>query len=260
MGCSGVKTNTKFKNITITINDIKDIEDRPELLFEEFLSQEELYKLCNKKLKKLKKLDLRKNELINISILKDLKVEKLIILNLSYNQIKIINDNNNSSKYYDFPQLKELNLSYNNLINIDGLKSFKTPKLQILNLSYNQISIIIDNNNSSKYYDFPQLEELNLSNNQLTNIYELKSFNAPNLIKLDISYNHFKDNNLASNIEVFKFHFVDFPKLDIFDNYFYTEKYMENGNIENISKINNKNIGSQINNPIVSSYKLSSNE
>jgi len=174
MGCSGVKTNPEFVKMTIAIEDIKDIEDRCELPFNEFLRQEELYKLYNKKLKKLKNLDLKKNELIDISILKDLKAEKLQILNLSYNQIKIITDNNNSSKYYDFPQLKELNLNYNNLTNIDGLKSFKAQKLQILNLSYNQISIIIENNNSSKYHDFPQLEELNLSNNQLTNIYELK--------------------------------------------------------------------------------------
>ena len=261
MGCSGVKTNSEFVKMTIAIEDIKDIEDRPELSFNESLRQEELYKLCNKKLKKLKMLDLRKNELINISILKDLKAKKLQILNLSENKINIITDDNNSSKYYDFPQLKELNLSNNNLTNIDGLKSFKTPKLQILNLSHNQISIIIDNNNSSKYHDFPQLEELNLSNNQLTNIYELKSFNAPNLIKLDISFNHFKEKNLALNKEIFKFNFVNFPKLDIFDNYFYTENYIENGNgVEAINKINNKIIESQINNPIVSSYKLSSND
>ena len=78
---------------------------------------------------------------------------------------------------------------------------------------------------------------------------------------MDINYNHFKENNLASNIEIFKFHFVDFPKLDSFENYFYTEKFIENGNcVEFISKINNKIIESQINNPIVSSYKLSSNE
>ena len=75
MGCSGVKTKSEFVKMTIAIEE----EDRSELLFSETLRQEELFKLCNKKLKKLKKLDLRKNKLIDISILKDLKAEKLQI-------------------------------------------------------------------------------------------------------------------------------------------------------------------------------------
>jgi len=75
MGCSGVKTKSEFVKMTIAIEE----EDRSELLFSETLRQEELFKLYNKKLKKLKKLDLRKNKLIDISILKDLKAEKLQI-------------------------------------------------------------------------------------------------------------------------------------------------------------------------------------
>jgi len=259
MGCSGPIDNSHYEDLTITIEDIK--EDKIIISLVGILRQEEIFKLCNKKFKKLKQLNLSQNDLTNISELKDLKAPKLQILDLSHNLITIITDGNNSSKYYDFPQLEELNLSNNKLININGLKSFKTPKLKKIDLSHNLITIITDNNNSPKYYDFPQLEELNLSNNSLMNICELKSFKAPNLKILDISFNNFKDFYLAPNIESFKLNFDDFPKLDNFNNLFYTEKFVEIENrAESNNKINNKIIEDQINNPIVSSYKLSSNE
>ena len=198
MGCSRTKFKSESEIITITIKDI------PKLSLEGICRQEDLCELCNKKFKKLKELNLSNNDLIDISLLKDLKAPKLKKIELSHNQIKIISDNKNSSKYYYFPQLEELNLSYNNL----------------------------------------------------TNVYELKEFKAPNLKILNISFNHFNDNNLVQSIDIFKLKF-DFPKLEQLNNLFYNEKYVER--IESNSKINNKIIENQINNPIVSSYKLTSN-
>ena len=198
MGCSGPKTNS---SIILTIRDI------PILSLPGICRQEDFFELCNKK----------------------------------------------------FIKLKELNLSNNDLIDISPLKDLKAPKLKKIDLSHNQIRIISDNKNSSKYYDFPQLEELNLSYNNLTNIYELKALKTPNLKTIDISFNHFNDINLAQNIDIFKFNF-DFPKLENFNNLLYTEKYAIIGNRnEYNNKINNKIIEDQINNPIESSYKLSSN-
>ena len=198
MGCSGPKTNS---SIILTIRDI------PILSLPGICRQEDFFELCNKK----------------------------------------------------FIKLKELNLSNNDLIDISPLKDLKAPKLKKIDLSHNQIRIISDNNNSSKYYDFPQLEELNLSYNNLTNIYELKALKTPNLKTIDISFNHFNDINLAQNIDIFKFNF-DFPKLENFNNLLYTEKYAIIGNRnEYNNKINNKIIEDQINHPIESSYKLSSN-
>ena len=198
MGCSGPKNNS---SIILTIRDI------PILSLPGICRQEDFFELCNKK----------------------------------------------------FIKLKELNLSNNDLIDISPLKDLKAPKLKKIDLSHNQIRIISDNKNSSKYYDFPQLEELNLSYNNLTNIYELKALKTPNLKTIDISFNHFNDINLAQNIDIFKFNF-DFPKLENFNNLLYTEKYAIIGNRnEYNNKINNKIIEDQINNPIESSYKLSSN-
>jgi len=194
MGCSGPETNSSF---------IPTIRDIPRLSLQGIFRQEDFSELCN----------------------------------------------------IQFKKLKELNLSNNDLIDISPLKDLKAPKLKKIDLSHNQIRIISDNNNSSKYYDFPQLEELNLSYNNLTNIYELKALKAPNLKIIDISFNHFNDINLAQNIDIFKFNF-DFPKLENFNNLLYTEKYAIIGNR---NEYNNKIIEDQINNPIESSYKLSSN-
>jgi len=194
MGCSGPETNSSF---------IPTIRDIPRLSLQGIFRQEDFSELCN----------------------------------------------------IQFKKLKELNLSNNDLIDISPLKDLKAPKLKKIDLSHNQIRIISDNNNSSKYYDFPQLEELNLSYNNLTNIYELKALKAPNLKIIDISFNHFNDINLAQNIDIFKFNF-DFPKLENFNNLLYTEKYAIIGNR---NEYNNKIIEHQINNPIESSYKLSSN-
>jgi Leucine-rich repeat (LRR) protein len=199
MGCSGSKIISESEKITVIIKDI------PKLSLRGILRQEDLSELCNKKFKKLKELNLSKNDLIDISFLKELNA----------------------------------------------------PKLKKIDLSFNQIKNIIDDKNFSKYYNFPQLEELNLSNNNLIDIYEFKAFKAPNLKILDISFNHFNNINLAQNIEVFKFNF-DFPKLEQFNNSFCTEKNIERTGFN--KEINNKIIENQINNPIVSSFKLSSKE
>ena len=141
-----------------------DIKDKPTLSLEGIFRQEDFLELCNKEFTKLKWLILSKNDLIDISPLKDLKAPNLRKIDLSNNQIKNITDNNNSSKYYNFPQLEELDLSYNMLTNIYDLKAFNTPKLKIIDISFNNFN---DNNLTQnidifKYnFNFPILSKFN---------------------------------------------------------------------------------------------------
>ena len=158
MGCNETKTKSDSEKITITI------ADKPILLLGGILRQEDLFELCNNNFKKLEELNLSKNDLIDISPLKELKAPKLKKLDLSNNKIENLTGTTNSLKEYNFPQLEELNLSYNNLTNIYELKAFIAPNLKILDISFNQFDNInlAQNIDIFKFnFNFPKLEQLN---------------------------------------------------------------------------------------------------
>jgi Leucine-rich repeat (LRR) protein/GTPase SAR1 family protein len=146
-----------------------------------------------KDLKYLSELDLRKNELENISHLKELM--NLTSLNLSLNKLTDI------SPLKEFVNLSSLNLSSNYLSDISPLKDLKN--LTILDLGYNPLGDIsllkklvnlssLDlsyNHNSdiSPIKELVNLSNLCLSSNQLSDISFLKDLK--NLKTLDLRFN-----------------------------------------------------------------------
>ena len=111
---------------------------------------------------------------INYKIISILDIPADIVdLNLSGRLTKI-------SDFYSFCNmtflyLENLNLSNNNLLDISELKKLKAPKLKILDLSYNNIN----NLDIFKELDFP-LEELYLKGNQIN---EIEIFEKADILK-----------------------------------------------------------------------------
>ena len=132
--------------------------------------------------KNIKSIDFSKSDLIDkdIKLLKNLFKPNLIFLDLSNNNINNINELIINDLLYN---VKDLNLSYNNIADISFLSKCKLTNLEILNLSNNKISII----------DFFQLDstlgklaKLNLSHN---NINKLVKINIQNLRELNLLEN-----------------------------------------------------------------------
>ncbi|XP_015921332.2 leucine-rich repeat and fibronectin type-III domain-containing protein 5-like [Parasteatoda tepidariorum] len=93
------------------------------------------------------------------------KVENLITLNFSYNEIRLIY----SSVFNSFPNLEELDLSHNALTSIEGIFTEQTG-LELLDLSWNSIQ--------------------SLSPDFFTHLWNLKTFNIKyNLIKTMVKWN-----------------------------------------------------------------------
>ena len=113
-------------------------------------------------------------------------------LQLNGNEIKInLNGKNITNIEFDllsgveFKNLEELNISNNNLTNIDSLKNFKSPKLKKIDLSFNKLNDIsvfkeISENNKN-------IEIINLNDNLIKNadIFKQKIFPKIKIINLD---------------------------------------------------------------------------
>ena len=139
-------------------------------------------KHLNKNIKSLSKIKFNDLQSINfqncaiedevINTIQNIFTSKLIYLNLSENKLTNLQI---FSKDNIFNNLNELNLSHNNIEEINLLMSGKFVNLKKLHLSYNKISNIkcLDN---SLYFN--NLEELDLSDN---NIRELNRINIPSL-------------------------------------------------------------------------------
>ena len=158
MGYGGTKTKSESEKITITI------ADKQKLSLEGILRQEDLFELCNNNFRKLEELNLSNNDLIDISLLKVLKAPHLKKIDLSHNKIENVTGTTDPFKDYNFPQLEELNLSYNNLTNIYELKAFIAPNLKIIDISFNQFDDInlAQNIDFFKFnFNFSKLEQFN---------------------------------------------------------------------------------------------------
>ena len=127
--------------------------------------------------------------------LKDLvkiKFKELNKLELSHNEISDIN----VLKKVHFKELKELNLSFNQISDINILEKADFRELKELNLSFNQISNI----NILGKVNFKELKELNLSRNHIPDINILGKVSFNNLNKIDLSFNEISDINILEKV------------------------------------------------------------
>ena len=132
-----------------------------------------------------------------ISSDKNSNIEEII------NEKKIIDDCDNNMSYTSntFKNIKILNLTNNNLSDINILEKMQLENLEKLCLDNNKISDI----NILEKVKYKELKELYLNGNNISNIEILEKVNFPNLQTLDLSCNK------ITNIDVFEK--VNFPKL-----------------------------------------------
>ena len=105
-----------------------------------------------------------------------------------------------------FEGLKELDLSYNNISDINRLKNFEFKKIEILNLGDNKISDI----NILEKVNFKELKELDLSYNKISNIKILEKIKFKKLVKLDLRKNKINVNENTSTIKKLKSNIKNF--------------------------------------------------
>lgn len=86
-----------------------------------------------------------------------------------------------TNQFQDFYNLKDLNLSYGNLSDLQ----LYHPQLEELDLTYNKLSDVRWN----RALNLPNLKKLNITHNDLTQITEEDFTNIPNIEKLDLSNN-----------------------------------------------------------------------
>ena len=109
----------------------------------------------------------------------------------------------------EFKQLKELNLSLNNLSDINKLEKAKLENLLILDLGDNEINDI----NILGKVNFRKLKKLYLYNNFISDINVLEKVKFEKLELLNLS------NNNITNIDIFeKVNFIHLKKLNLFFN------------------------------------------
>ena len=165
--------------------------------------------LSNYNLKDLKELYLYNNNIDNIIRFKDIKCEKLQILNLAGNKIKDIS----VLQQVDFKDLKKLDLMKNEITDITPLVDAHFEKLEILSLKKNKITnidalakvnfkelkelLLCDNNiidiTPLEKAEFSKLIILSLNGNKISNINPLKNSHFINLKKLHLNYNEIND-------------------------------------------------------------------
>ena len=159
-----------------------------------------------------------------LNIISSLFTAKLRKLNLTNNKIT---DMNIFNKENIFSNLEYLDLSFNNISNINFLSDCKFPNLLDLNLSHNEIIDIDCLNNDN--LNLLKLYSLHLSFNKIKT---LKKINIKTLCILDLL-----NNSISSGINDF---------IDNLDNYKDIKdkliiEYNNNELIFNYSKVNNKN-------------------
>jgi len=244
-----------FRNLKVLILNKCDIQNM------EFLN---LYSLSN-----LVEINLQKNK---ISYFNNMKLDRLEIFDLSYNNIqkymvekRIINIQDISSTVridipltLDFPKLKILNLSHNQIERIDLLKKLNSKELKELDLSHNHIKNIAALNavpfgylnkinlSHNKIDDLKVLdnlafcnniEDINLMDNEITNISILRDARLPNLKILNLLHNDISDFTV---LQLFTFEKLE--KLYIFPNQLDPDNYDKNSKLFINFKKNCQNI------------------
>ena len=120
------------------------------------IGNEGLRDLCKIEFKELKEINLHKNKISDIEVLKNAKFVKLEILNLGQNSISDIS----ILEQVNFKELKELYLYANNIANIEVFEKAKFDKLEVLYLYDNKIDKIKNNSIISKLKS--KIKDLNI--------------------------------------------------------------------------------------------------
>ena len=147
---------------------------------------------------KIKTLSLDDNDLYNITPLRNMNCEQLLVLNLDNNKI---NDLSILSKV-KFNQLQKLWLNNNNITNINVLENVKFNLLQGLWLNNNSIEDI----SVFERMKLNQLQKIYINNNLISNIdcldkIKLKSLTLLSLTNNKIDYNIPKNKEIIENIK-----------------------------------------------------------
>ena len=127
----------------------------------------------------INKLNIKKEDFENFKSLKEmnqkynLDIKDIEIKDLNFRNKSLGNEILEYLKKIEFKELKELNLSFNNISDIKVLEKVKFERLEILNLSDNKISDI----NILEKVNFKQLKLLHLYNNNISDITVLEKVN-----------------------------------------------------------------------------------
>jgi len=110
---------------------------------------------------------------------------------LDTNETININELNRNSllfKYKNLHEIREIDLSNNNIKTIKRYAFHDLKNLTEINLAYNQIESI----DKDIFHDIQHLKKINFSNNKLTSINKHAFKNLPNLAEIDLSMNEIK--------------------------------------------------------------------
>jgi len=123
----------------------------------------------------------------------------------------------------------ELNLSWNNILDIKVLEKVKFNKLEKLNLRGNEIS---DNINILENVDFKELKELDLSENNISDIKVLEKVKFNRLEILILGGNEISNNiNILENVD-----FKELKELDLSENNISDIKVLEKVKFNKLEK------------------------
>ncbi|KAL0278122.1 UNVERIFIED_CONTAM: hypothetical protein PYX00_000030 [Menopon gallinae] len=157
---------------------------------------EEFPKDCLKPLKSLVWLSLDNNHLRSIDSDSLINFNKLQYFNLESNRVeRIPNDLFHPSVHDD---LRDVRLSYNNLVEIERNTFADLRNLQTVVLNGNKIKMI----EPKAFNNLRNLVSLSLTNNRIRSLSESAFANLPNLMKLELQYNELKELSLSAFLNV----------------------------------------------------------
>ena len=153
--------------------------------------------------KNLEILNLKGNNMSDISLLKAVKFDNLKILNLYSNQIS-----DNMIKYiydFNFPKLENLNFGFNNFKSYEFFNSIvHFNELKILNITSNHFETKIPEYLKINDLEFPALEEIDFSNGIFSDEtigIIFPKFKFKNLRYLDLTSNNIHNLDFIQNIK-----------------------------------------------------------
>jgi len=133
----------------------------------------------------LSKLEVKVKNFFNVKLKLNLKGKEI---KLDLNNKNIGNIELNLLSCIEFKDLEEINLSHNNISNIEPLKDFNMPKLKKLDISFNKINNISSFKEISKKIN--KIECINISNNSIKNVEILKTNILPFVKEINLDNNN----------------------------------------------------------------------
>ena len=184
---------------------LKDLNNKSELIININIKKNNLFdisQICQANLINLEELALSQNNISNIEPLINAKFKKVKKIDLSDNKI---GDNNiEYFKKLKFKELKELNLFSNNLIDFHFFEIVNNVYLKKLELLYIGSNRFINNSNIDIEFDASNIEEIGLSNGIFNNssIHLINNFKFTNLKILFLQCNDIYSLSFVDNLEL----------------------------------------------------------